>query len=176
MITEERGRKYYGSRQIFGDLKDQGEHISRQRVIRLMQEQELVARVRRRYKCTTTITTTLPTEDPKGRLVAVRSQPFRQTPFLELAGKCRVVTVDYEETQMKPEGKTTSAVEEQTSKVPSLAYFGLAVGAMVASATLVLTGRKEVGNFVGQWAPSILIIGLYNKVAKHLAARPAFGT
>ncbi|HVV53405.1 MAG TPA: hypothetical protein VHO06_27355 [Polyangia bacterium] len=74
------------------------------------------------------------------------------------------------------EGKTTSRVEEQTSKVPSLVYLGLAVSAMAASAALVLTGRKQLGNFVGQWAPSILVIGLYNKVAKHLAAPEAFAT
>jgi hypothetical protein len=77
---------------------------------------------------------------------------------------------------MNTEGNTTSKVEAQTTKVPSLAFFGLAVGAMAASAVLVLVGRKQLGNFVGQWAPSILIMGLYNKVAKHLAARPAFGS
>jgi hypothetical protein len=77
---------------------------------------------------------------------------------------------------MNAEGKTTTKVEEATTKVPSLAFFGLAIGAMAASAALVLGGRKQLGNFVGQWAPSILIMGLYNKVAKHLAARPAFGS
>jgi putative transposase len=49
----ERGRTYYGSPRILKDLKADDEHISRKRVIRLMQEQSLVARVRRRYKCTT---------------------------------------------------------------------------------------------------------------------------
>jgi hypothetical protein len=60
-------------------------------------------------------------------------------------------------------------VEAQTSKVPSLAFLGLALGAMAASAALVMTGRKQLGNFVGQWAPSILIMGLYNKLAKEVA-------
>ena len=49
----ERSRKTYGSPRIHRDLDAQGEHVSRKRVIRLMQEQGLVARVRRRYKCTT---------------------------------------------------------------------------------------------------------------------------
>lgn len=71
------------------------------------------------------------------------------------------------------EGKTTSKVEQQTSKVPSLAFFGLAVSAMAASAALVLAGRKQLGNFIGQWAPSILVMGLYNKVVKHLASPAA---
>jgi transposase InsO family protein len=49
----ERSRKTYGSPRIHRDLAAQGERVSRKRVIRLMQEQELVARKRRRYKCTT---------------------------------------------------------------------------------------------------------------------------
>jgi hypothetical protein len=70
---------------------------------------------------------------------------------------------------MDYEGKTTEQVEKVTGRVPSLMYFGLAVGSMAASAALVLTGRKGLGNFVGQWAPSILIIGLYNKLVKEVA-------
>jgi hypothetical protein len=77
---------------------------------------------------------------------------------------------------MAEEGKTTSMIESKTAKVPSLTFLGLAVGAMAASAALVLTGRKQIGNFVGQWAPSILIMGLYNKLAKEVSVgRPAFG-
>jgi len=76
---------------------------------------------------------------------------------------------------MSREGKTTSEVETRTSQLPSIMFLGLAVGAMAASAGLVLTGRKQLGNFVGQWAPSILIMGLYNKVVKEISAgRPAY--
>ncbi len=67
------------------------------------------------------------------------------------------------------EGITTSQVEQRTSKVPSMAWLGLAVGSMAASAALLLSGRKQLANFVGQWAPSILIIGVYNKLAKEIA-------
>jgi len=72
---------------------------------------------------------------------------------------------------MNPEGTTTSQVESKTSKVPSLAFLGLAVGAMAASAGLVLSGRKQFGNFIGQWAPSFLVLGLYNKLVKELSLR-----
>jgi limonene-1,2-epoxide hydrolase len=73
--------------------------------------------------------------------------------------------------EMTNEGKTTTLVESQTSKAPSLVYLGLAVSAMAASAALVLTGRKQLGNFIGQWAPSILIMGVYNKIAKEAGAQ-----
>lgn len=66
----------------------------------------------------------------------------------------------------KNEGKTTSIVESGTSKVPSIAYFSLAVGSMAASLGFMLAGKKQVANFIGQWAPSLLVIGLYNKVVK----------
>jgi len=67
------------------------------------------------------------------------------------------------------EDQITTKVEEQTSKAPSLLFLGLALGAMGASAALVLSGRKQLGNFIGQWAPSILVMGTYNKIAKELA-------
>jgi transposase InsO family protein len=43
----------YGSPRIHEDLLEQDEHVSRKRVIRLMQEDGLVARLRKRYKRTT---------------------------------------------------------------------------------------------------------------------------
>lgn len=51
--SHERSRKTYGSPRVHADLDAQGVHVSRKRVIRIMQEQDLKARVRRRYKCTT---------------------------------------------------------------------------------------------------------------------------
>jgi hypothetical protein len=73
------------------------------------------------------------------------------------------------------EDKATHEVEKRTSRIPSLAFLGVAVAAMAASASLVITGRKELGNFIGQWAPSILVMGLYNKLAKEIAV-PRHGT
>jgi hypothetical protein len=70
---------------------------------------------------------------------------------------------------MPQEGNLTSSVEHQTSKAPSMLWLGLAVSAMAASAALVMTGKKQLGNFVGQWAPSLLVIGLYNKLVKEVS-------
>jgi putative transposase len=46
-------RQRYGSPRIHADLRDQGECVSRKRVIRLMQGDGLRARARKRFKCTT---------------------------------------------------------------------------------------------------------------------------
>ncbi len=47
------GRGYYGSPRIHDDFIEWGEHVSRKRIIRLMQDEGLKARVRKRYKGTT---------------------------------------------------------------------------------------------------------------------------
>jgi len=47
------GRGYYGSPRVQDDLREWGERLSRKRTIRLMQEDGLKARVRKRYKRTT---------------------------------------------------------------------------------------------------------------------------
>ena len=76
------------------------------------------------------------------------------------------------------ESKATRAIERQTARAPSVLYMTLAFGSMVASAAIMLSEQARIGaryrpgnrsglaNFVGQWAPTLLIIGLYNKVVK----------
>ena len=49
----EESKQRYGSPRIHEDLLEQHEHVSRKRVVRLMQEDGLKARLRKRYKCTT---------------------------------------------------------------------------------------------------------------------------
>jgi transposase InsO family protein len=51
--AHERSRCTYGSPRVHAELLAQGHQVSRKRVVRLMQKQRLVARQRRRYKCTT---------------------------------------------------------------------------------------------------------------------------
>ncbi|HET9825057.1 MAG TPA: hypothetical protein VFP87_06960 [Chitinophagaceae bacterium] len=66
----------------------------------------------------------------------------------------------------KKEGKVARALEEQTSRIPSDIYLWTALGAMAVSLTCFLTGKKHASILFGQWAPSLLIIGLYNKLVK----------
>ena len=51
--SHEASRRSYGSPRVWEDLVEQGEAISRKRVARLMREEGLIARPRRRFKMTT---------------------------------------------------------------------------------------------------------------------------
>jgi hypothetical protein len=64
------------------------------------------------------------------------------------------------------EGPIAKTIEKQTAKLPSDTFLWLAFGSIGASAVLQMMGRKETSNFVGQWAPTLLILGLYNKLVK----------
>jgi hypothetical protein len=64
------------------------------------------------------------------------------------------------------EGPVAEAIEEQTAKLPSDLFLWAAVGCMGVSLTLQLMKQKHVSLFIGQWAPSLLILGLYNKLVK----------
>ena len=64
------------------------------------------------------------------------------------------------------EDVVTSTLEGVTAKIPSSAFLGLALGSIGVAFACQLTGRKALSNFIGQWAPTFLIMGLYNKVVK----------
>lgn len=68
--------------------------------------------------------------------------------------------------KLRHEGKVTAQLEERTSRLPSATYLGLAFGSMIASAAFQLAGKKQTANFIGQWVPSLLVIGMYNKLVK----------
>jgi putative transposase len=52
-VSFEESKQRYGSPRVHEDLLEQHEHVSRKRVVRLMQEDGLQARARKRYKITT---------------------------------------------------------------------------------------------------------------------------
>ncbi len=64
------------------------------------------------------------------------------------------------------EGPIARAIEQQTAKLPSDLFLWAACGSIVASAALQIMGKKQNSTFVGQWAPTLLILGLYNKLVK----------
>ena len=66
----------------------------------------------------------------------------------------------------KKEGPIARAIEEQTAKLPSDLFLWVALGAMAASLTLKIMGKKSTSLFVGQWPAPLLLMGLYNKIVK----------
>lgn len=66
----------------------------------------------------------------------------------------------------KKEGKVAKTIEEQTAKLPSDVFLWTAVGCMAASLTLKLCKQDHLALFVGQWVPSFLLFGVYNKIVK----------
>jgi hypothetical protein len=68
------------------------------------------------------------------------------------------------------EGTVARNIEEQTAKLPSDTFLWIAVGAMAGSAALQIAGRRHISLFVGQWVPTMLLFGIYNKLVKQLGS------
>ena len=64
------------------------------------------------------------------------------------------------------EGVVARTIEQQTAKLPSDLFLWAAVGSIATSLTLKMMGQDRNALFVGQWAPTFLILGLYNKIVK----------
>lgn len=64
------------------------------------------------------------------------------------------------------EGELTKTIERYTAAIPSSTYLAVAVGAMAVSLVAQLTGRGKWGNFIAQWVPTWLLLGVYNKIVK----------
>jgi hypothetical protein len=73
---------------------------------------------------------------------------------------------DYSQT----EGPLARKIEQETAKLPSDVFLWMAIGSMAMSATTQLMGQKHVSLFIGQWAPTFLILGVYNKLVKQLGS------
>jgi hypothetical protein len=66
----------------------------------------------------------------------------------------------------RKEGKTTRAIEKQTRNIPSGLFLGAAGLSIVGSLISFIRGRKQFANLVGEWAPTFLLLGMYNKFVK----------
>ena len=64
------------------------------------------------------------------------------------------------------EGAIARMIEEQTAKLPSDVFLWASLGSMTASLVLKIMKEDETALFVGQWAPSFLLLGIYNKLVK----------
>ncbi|MDQ6813299.1 MAG: hypothetical protein M3040_06175 [Bacteroidota bacterium] len=64
------------------------------------------------------------------------------------------------------EGPVATAIEEQTAKLPSDLFLWLAMGSIAISLGFKIAGKNNKSLFVGQWPPTFLLLGLYNKLVK----------
>ena len=70
------------------------------------------------------------------------------------------------------EGIVARSIEHYTAQLPSDLFLWAAVGSIGLSLLARMSGNKEDANFFGQWAPTFLILGLYNKVVKVAGSDP----
>lgn len=78
-------------------------------------------------------------------------------------------------TESRPEhreGPVARTIEQQTVKLPSDLFLWAAGGSIATSLALQLLGKKHESLFFGQWAPTFLILGLYNKLVKVAGSDP----
>lgn len=64
------------------------------------------------------------------------------------------------------EGSLTRAVEQATAKIPSSAFLSASIVAMLLSMGYEAAGKHRASRFIGMWAPTLLIMGVYNKLVK----------
>jgi hypothetical protein len=64
------------------------------------------------------------------------------------------------------EGMLTKTIEKITASLPSTTWLAFAGAAVFGSIALKAFGKHHASIFVGQWAPTFLILGLYNKLVK----------
>jgi hypothetical protein len=74
--------------------------------------------------------------------------------------------MDLQDNPQHQEGPIARTIEEQTAKIPSDVYLWAALGSMAVSLTFKIMGKNHLALFVGQWAPSFLLLGVYNKIVK----------
>ena len=67
-----------------------------------------------------------------------------------------------------PEGKVATMIERQTAKVPSDLFLWAAGASVAAALALKMMKRDRDAIFVGEWAPTLLLLGTYNKIVKLL--------
>jgi hypothetical protein len=64
------------------------------------------------------------------------------------------------------EGPVARSIEQQTAKLPSDLFLWAALASIGTSLVFQISGKEKVANFIGHWAPTLLTLGIYNKLVK----------
>jgi hypothetical protein len=59
-----------------------------------------------------------------------------------------------------------SGIQKQFEQMPSSFYYWAVLGSIAASALLMLMGKNRLAVFVGLWPPTLLNMGLFNKILR----------
>ncbi|MBY0508066.1 MAG: hypothetical protein K2X03_29405 [Bryobacteraceae bacterium] len=72
------------------------------------------------------------------------------------------------EIQVDPYRETpgAGAGTAQNAKLPCDLFLWAGLGSIGLALALEISGKKEKANFVGHWAPTLLILGVYQKMLK----------
>ncbi len=70
------------------------------------------------------------------------------------------------EKPMQEAGEVSRRWESGVARAPTLPFMAAAMGSIALSAGLMLTGRRHAATFVGQWVPTLILIGIYSQVAR----------
>ncbi|MDD4974358.1 MAG: hypothetical protein PHY93_08390 [Bacteriovorax sp.] len=63
------------------------------------------------------------------------------------------------------EAKVTKSIAKKSENIPVSVFLAMAAGAAALSIGLAMNRKRSWAIVVGQWIPSILLLGIYNKVA-----------
>jgi hypothetical protein len=64
------------------------------------------------------------------------------------------------------EGPVAETIEKRTARLPSDLFLWAGLASIGTSLIFMLSGKKQVANFIGQWVPTVLLFGVYNKIVK----------
>jgi hypothetical protein len=64
------------------------------------------------------------------------------------------------------EGTVARSIEQQTAKLPSDLFLWAAFGSIAGSLAFNVSRKGHAALFLGQWAPTLLLLGIYNKLVK----------
>lgn len=76
-----------------------------------------------------------------------------------------------QQADVEQESRTAKQIERHTTQLPTDMFLWAAGVSIAGALALRLIGRSGDAQFVGQWAPTFLILGVYNKLVKMFSSR-----
>lgn len=83
-----------------------------------------------------------------------------------------------DQVEEQTEGKLARFIEGQTAKLPSDMFLWAACASILGSMAFQFSEGREHNRslFVGQWVPTFLLLGIYNKIVKVAGSDRATGS